>query len=213
MAVESFQGSLEYKFDMKFAMRGNVQTGVQNDAQNKAQNANEKLGEREQAIKDAAGKVDAKSMMMQYTMEFELNISISVSTNMSAQGGIFGSAMNNPNKLNDILSGLDLKSIGYEGKNIQDLTPDEAKELISENGFFGVTKTSDRIADFIIAGAGDDIEKLKAGRSGILKGYDMAEKSWGDKLPDISNQTLQRALEKVDKRLAELGGSVLEENA
>ena len=210
MAMESLQGSMEYNFNMKFS--ANMQQGNAD-----IKDAGNKLSKRDEAIKEAAGKIDAKSMMMQYTMEFELNISISVSTNMSAQGGLGGlfggSAMDNRDKLNDILSGLDLKSIGYEGKNIKDLTPDEAKELISEDGFFGVTKTSDRIADFIIAGAGDDIEKLKAGRSGILKGYDMAEKSWGDKLPDISNQTLQKALEKVDKRLAELGGSVLEENA
>ena len=108
---------------------------------------------------------------------------------------------------------MDLKSIGYEGKPIQELTQDEAKALIAEDGFFGVAKTSDRIADFVLAGAGDDVEKLKAGREGILRGYNQAEKMWGGNLPDISKETLEKALEKVDKKLASLGVNVLEQNA
>ena len=135
---------------------------------------------------------------------------------LRVKNGLFGlntSAMDNPFKLNDILNGLDLKSIGYEGKPIQELSQDEAKALIAEDGFFGVAKTSDRIADFVLAGAGDDVEKLKAGREGILRGYNQAEKAWGGTLPDISKETLEKALEKVDKKLASLGVNVLEQNA
>ena len=59
-------------------------------------------------------------------------------------------------------------------------------------------------------GAGDDVEKLKAGRSGMLQGFKDAEEMWGEKLPDISYTTMQKALEMVDAKLSELGGSVLD---
>lgn len=103
-----------------------------------------------------------------------------------------------------------LADIGYTGKPIGELTQDEAKALVAEDGFFGVAQTSARIADFVINGAGDDLSKLQAGRSGMLQGFAEAEKLWGEKLPEISYTTMQKALEKVDARIAELGGSVLD---
>lgn len=103
-----------------------------------------------------------------------------------------------------------LADIGYTGKPIGELTQDEAKALVADDGFFGIAQTSARIADFVINGAGDDLSKLQAGRSGMLQGFDEAEKLWGGKLPEISYTTMQKALEKVDARIAELGGSVLD---
>ena len=99
---------------------------------------------------------------------------------------------------------------GYTGKPIAQLTQSEAKDLVSEDGFFGISQTSGRIADFVINGAGSDLEKLQAGRSGMLQGFKDAERIWGEKLPEISYTTMQKALEKVDARIAELGGQVLD---
>lgn len=103
-----------------------------------------------------------------------------------------------------------LADIGYTGKPIGELSQDEAKALVADDGFFGIAQTSARIADFVINGAGDDLSKLQAGRSGMLQGFGEAEKLWGGKLPEISYTTMQKALEKVDARIAELGGSVLD---
>ncbi|KFL35162.1 MULTISPECIES: hypothetical protein [unclassified Sulfurospirillum] len=103
-----------------------------------------------------------------------------------------------------------LADIGYTGKPIANLTQDEASALVSEDGFFGISKTSERIADFVVNGAGDDLEKLQAGREGMLRGFAEAEQMWGEKLPEISYTTMQKALEKVDARIAELGGNVLD---
>ncbi|MCH5322818.1 MAG: hydrogenase-4 component G [Helicobacter sp.] len=205
MAIQSVKSSLEYAQELQVSMQNNP---LKQDNTSKE--------DRESSIKDAASKVDAKSLMMSYTMQFQLNISVTSQTNFGAQSGLFGSgssALNDPLRLGNILSNLDLSSIGYTGKPLTELTQQEAADLISEDGFFGIAKTSERIADFVIAGAGDDIEKLKAGREGILRGYEQAQKAWGGDLPDISEETLQKALEKVDKRLAELGGNVLEQNA
>ncbi len=207
MAINSVnsKSSFEYAQDLQSAMSSNPLKQNETSAE-----------DRNKSIQEAASKVDAKSLMMSYVVQFQMNITISSDTNFSSQNGLFGmgtSAMNDPFKLNNILNGLDLSSIGYDGKPIQQLTQDEAKALIAEDGFFGVAKTSDRIADFVLAGAGDDIEKLKAGREGIIRGYNQAERSWGGNLPDISKETLEKALEKVDKKLASLGVNVLDENA
>jgi len=103
-----------------------------------------------------------------------------------------------------------LADIGYTGKPIGQLSQDEAKAFVADDGFFGISQTSARLADFVINGAGDDLSKLQAGRSGMLQGFSEAEKLWGGKLPEISYTTMQKALEKVDARVAELGGSVLD---
>ena len=108
---------------------------------------------------------------------------------------------------------LSLADIGYAIKPIAKLTQSQATELVSENGFFGVTKTSERIANFVLMGAGDDVDKLKAGREGILRGFKEAESMWGGKLPDISYETINKAVEMIDKKLGALGVSILDSNA
>ena len=164
-------------------------------------------------IKEVASNLDAKSIMNGYTMQFEISIT-QITINFGIQSGISNTASGKPMPtLDDILNGVGLSDIGYNGKPINQLTQEEAKELISEDGFFGVKNTSNRIANFVLNGAGNDIEKLKQGREGILKGYEMAEKAWGGELPDISKETIQKALEKIDQKIASLGANVLEQNA
>ncbi len=114
------------------------------------------------------------------------------------------------NKQADILS---LADIGYDGKPIGELSQDEAKSLVSEDGFFGVNQTSERIANFVLMGAGDDVDKLKAGREGIIKGFNDAQEIWGGKLPEISYETIDKSIEMIDKKLNELGASILDSNA
>ncbi|MFA5233219.1 MAG: hypothetical protein WC390_02385 [Sulfurimonas sp.] len=103
-----------------------------------------------------------------------------------------------------------LKDIDYEGKPIAELSQEEATELVSEDGFFGVSQTSQRIADFVINGAAGDEKMLRAGREGMLKGFKEAEEMWGGKLPDISQETMSKAVELVDKAMYDLGFSVLD---
>ncbi|WP_345993488.1 hypothetical protein [Sulfurimonas sp. HSL-1716] len=106
-----------------------------------------------------------------------------------------------------------LKDIGYNGKNIASLSQEEAKKLVSEDGFFGIAQTADRIAGFVLNGAGNDEKLLRAGREGILQGFKEAEQIWGDKLPDISYKTIDKALEAIDKKMNELGFSLIDKNA
>lgn len=104
-----------------------------------------------------------------------------------------------------------LSDIGYEGKPIAELSQDEATALVAEDGIFGITQTSERIANFVINGAGGDEDRLRAGREGMLQGFKEAEAMWGGELPEISQKTMQAATEMVDKAMSDLGFSILNE--
>ncbi|WP_324172581.1 hypothetical protein [Sulfurimonas sp.] len=106
-----------------------------------------------------------------------------------------------------------LSDIGYEGKPIAELSKDEASELVSEDGIFGIKQTSERIANFVINGAGGDEDRFRAGREGMLLGFKQAEEMWGGELPEISQKTMQAAIEMVDKAMFEAGFSILNEEA
>ena len=152
----------------------------------------------------------AKDISNSYFLQYQKEIVKSSSSNLLAQGSL---SFNAPKNLSEILSGLDFASIGYNGKSLNELSSDEADDLISENGFFGIVNTADRIASFVLNGAGDDVEKLKAGREGAAKGFEDAKKIWGGELPEISQKTIEKTLETLDKKIAELGGNVLNVSA
>ena len=154
--------------------------------------------------------LSAKEISNSYFLQYQKDITQNASSNLLAQGGL---SFNVPENLSEILSGLDLASIGYDGKAIGELSSDEASELVSENGFFGIANTAERIAGFLLNGAGDDVEKLKAGREGVAKGFEDAKKIWGGELPEISQKTIEKTLETLDKKIAELGGNVLNVSA
>lgn len=135
-----------------------------------------------------------------------------VSTFLSEARGITGTNLETQNSLarfNQLPEDLKGKLV-YNGRPISDLSPQEASDLISEDGHFGVKKTSQRISGFVINAAGDDLEKLKAGREGVLRGFKAAEEAWGDALPRISYDTLEKTLAAIDDRINALGGSVVD---
>lgn len=130
--------------------------------------------------------------------------------NFSSQSGIYDLiSQNTTQKATSILSQIDFSAIGYSGKDILSMDSAELNDLVSENGFFGIENTASRIADFVISGAGDDLEKLQKGFEGMKKGFEEAEQIWGDKLPQISQDTIDKAIEKVSARIAELGGNAV----
>lgn len=104
-----------------------------------------------------------------------------------------------------------LEGIEYEGPAIASLSQEEAAELVSEDGFFGIKQTSERIAEFVISGADGDEELLREGRKGIIQGFKEAEEMWGGKLPDIAYETIDKAVAMVDQALIDGGFSVLNE--
>ena len=63
---------------------------------------------------------------------------------------------------------------------------------ISEDGFWGVKQTSQRLFDFASALAGDDVEKMKKMQAAMNKGISQAAAKLGG-LPSISQQTQEAA--------------------
>ncbi|EMD1320663.1 hypothetical protein VQF75_001655 [Campylobacter upsaliensis] len=147
-----------------------------------------------------------KGLSQLYFMEFAQQSMNTIFGNTNAQAGVSnllgGTA-------ESILSKIDFAGLGYMGKSPLAMNQDELKELVGENGFFGVANTANRIADFVIQGAGDDPQKLQKGFEGMKKGFEEAQNLWGGKLPQISQDTINQALEKVSKRIDELGGQTL----
>ena len=108
---------------------------------------------------------------------------------MTGQANTYG-------KANDIWSFL------REGNfTVDPATKLQAQEDISEDGYWGVKQTSDRIIDFANALTGGDPDKIEEMRSAFEKGFKQAEKTWGGKLPDISKRTYDAVLEGFDKMM------------
>ena len=72
-------------------------------------------------------------------------------------------------------------------------TKAQAQKEISEDGYWGVKKTSQRLFDFASALAGDDVDKMKEMQKAMEKGFKMATKAWGRELPSISHDTMDAA--------------------
>ena len=72
-------------------------------------------------------------------------------------------------------------------------TKAQAQKDIGEDGYWGVKQTSQRLFDFASALAGDDVDKMKEMQAAMEKGFKQATKSWGRKLPSISQDTLSAA--------------------
>lgn len=99
-------------------------------------------------------------------------------------------------KVNQVLKDL------AEGKDV-DITIDSetqaaAQEAISEDGYFGVNKTSERIVDFAKALSGGDKSKLETLRNAFKEGFESAKEAFGGELPDISQQTYDKVMQGFD---------------
>lgn len=84
-----------------------------------------------------------------------------------------------------------------------DYTVDEAAKAqaqadISEDGYWGVKQTSQRLFDFACALAGDDVDKMKEMQAAMEKGFKEATGAWGKELPSICQETLDAANQKFE---------------
>lgn len=78
-------------------------------------------------------------------------------------------------------------------------TKAQAQADIADDGYWGVSQTSQRILDFATALTGGDPDKIEEMRSAFEKGYKQAEEIWGGKLPDISKKTYDAVMQGFDK--------------
>ncbi|ECP8702396.1 hypothetical protein G3I81_001802 [Campylobacter coli] len=164
-----------------------------------------------QDILDKLNALGGKGISQIYLVQFQQQTMSTVLNTSNAQAGINDLLGGNDlNSVKSMLSDIDFASLGYNGKNPLTMNTDELNQLISEEGFFGIDNTANRIADFVIKGAGNDVEKLKKGLEGIKQGFEQAEKIWGGELPQISQDTIEATIKKVSDHIDELGGKTLD---
>ena len=77
-------------------------------------------------------------------------------------------------------------------------TKAQAQADIADDGYWGVSQTSQRILDFATALTGGDPDKIEDMRAAFKKGYEQAEKTWGGKLPEISQKTYDAVMKGFD---------------
>jgi hypothetical protein len=95
--------------------------------------------------------------------------------------------------------GLDYKIATDNSEiDLSTVTPEEAQELIADDGYFGVEKTSERIFNFAVGMAGGDPAKIDVIRQGVEKGFQEALDAFGGWLPDISYETYDTVMQKLD---------------
>jgi hypothetical protein len=100
--------------------------------------------------------------------------------------------------------GVDTKiAMGDSEIDISSLTQEDAQELVADDGYFGVEQTSDRIFQFAIGIAGGDPSRIDAIKEGVDKGFQEALKAFGGELPDISYDTYDAVMEKLDNWVTE----------
>ena len=86
---------------------------------------------------------------------------------------------------------------------VDEETEKKALQDISEDGYYGVKQTSERLLDFAKAISGGDPSKIELLRDAVGKGFEAAEKIWGEELPEISKQTYEAVMKGFDEWTAE----------
>ncbi len=77
-------------------------------------------------------------------------------------------------------------------------TAAQAADDVSEDGYWGVEQTSERLFSFAKALAGNDTSLADKMIDALQKGFDAATKAWGDDLPDICKNTFEAAKKKIE---------------
>lgn len=83
--------------------------------------------------------------------------------------------------------------------DLETISPEEAQDLVADDGYFGVEKTSERIFNFAVGIAGGDPSRLEAIKEGVNNGFQEALDAFGGELPDISYDTYDAVMNKLDE--------------
>lgn len=145
---------------------------------------------------------DSERASLVNSLKEDLNNQMSRFTNMMMQ--TFqkqGITVNIANDSNDFW-----KMIASGNFTVDPQTKAEAQEAISENGYWGVAQTSQRIFDFAYALAGDDADKMKEMQAAVEKGFQQAGAAWGGALPSICGDTRSAVSKLFDDYYAKQGG-------
>jgi len=74
----------------------------------------------------------------------------------------------------------------------------KATEAISDDGYWGVNKTAERLLDFAKTISGGDPTKIETLKTAFKEGFEKAKEAFGGTLPDISQKTYDKVMEGFD---------------
>lgn len=86
----------------------------------------------------------------------------------------------------------------FKNLNADPATIAQAQKDVSEDGYWGVEQTSDRLVAMAQALSGGDAEKADEMIAAMKKGFEQATKAWGEDLPDICKNTIDTAVKKME---------------
>ncbi|MDR2578895.1 MAG: hypothetical protein LBC70_08855 [Chitinispirillales bacterium] len=90
----------------------------------------------------------------------------------------------------------------FEDFRVDDATRAKAQEMIGEDGYYGVRRTTERIMEFAeaLAGAGASPETIENLRKGVQAGFDYVAGLFGgfDKLPQVTQDTHTAVMQAFD---------------
>lgn len=78
-------------------------------------------------------------------------------------------------------------------------TKNKAIEDISEDGYYGVKETSNRLVSFAKALSNSDPAKADKMIEAVKKGFEAAKKAWGGELPEICQQTVDETIKQLEE--------------
>ena len=78
-------------------------------------------------------------------------------------------------------------------------TKNKAIEDISEDGYYGVKETSNRLVSFAKALSNSDPAKADKMIEAVKKGFEAAKKAWGGELPEICQQTVDETIKRLEE--------------
>lgn len=127
---------------------------------------------------------DADRAALVKSLQADLDTQTSRFTNMMMQ-------MFNKQGITGLQAGSDAfwRQIASGNFTVDAQTKAEAQQAISEDGYWGVKQTSQRIFDMAKAIAGDDTEMMKKMQNAVEKGFEQATAAWGKELPGICGET------------------------
>lgn len=127
---------------------------------------------------------DADRAALVESLKADLDTQTSRFTNMMMQ-------MFNKQGITGLQAGSDAfwRQIASGNYTVDAKTKAEAQQAISEDGYWGVKQTSQRIFDMAKAIAGDDTEMMKKMQNAVEKGFEQATAAWGKELPGICGET------------------------
>lgn len=160
-------------------------TAAKNAASTTAKDDTGVVYEKSTTAKDGKNKITDYSSVVS-SMKKELSTKNTQLQNLVNE--LLGKQANKYTKLADLFKNI----------NADPATIAQAQKDIGEDGYWGIEQTSDRLVSMAQALSGGDASKADELIAAMKKGFDQATAAWGDKLPDICQNTIDAAVKKME---------------